>query len=76
MVPGRGGIGEMSEEQGRAALVFSQSICAMLKGLGMMSENLQRLHRGESMAYSDEMFEKVIDEFSIGYNSAVILLRE
>ncbi len=66
----------MSEENGRAALLFSQSVCAMLRGLGMMSENLQRVHRGESIAYTDEMFEKVITEFGVGWNSAVLLLRE
>jgi hypothetical protein len=66
----------MSEESGRAALLFSQSVCAMLRGFGMISENLQRVHRGESIAYTDQMFEEVMNEFSIGWNSAVMLLRE
>jgi len=66
----------MDETNGRAALLFSQSVCAMLRGLGMISENLQRVHRGESIAYTDKMFEEVINEFSIGWNSAVMILRE
>jgi hypothetical protein len=66
----------MGEEYGRAALLFSQSVCAMLRGFGMMSENLQRLHRGESIAYTEEVFEKTIIEFGIGWNDAVRQLRE
>jgi len=58
-----------------SALLFSQSICAMLRGLGMFSLNLQRLHRGESLAYDDTAFEKVIEEFGIGWNSAITMLR-
>lgn len=58
-----------------SALLFSQSICAMLRGLGMFSVNLQRLHRGESIAFDDEAFEKVIEEFGIGWNNALITLR-
>jgi hypothetical protein len=48
----------------------------MLRGLGMISENLQRVHRRESLAYTDKAFEEVIDEFSIGWNSVIRQLRE
>ena len=63
-------------ENERATLLFSQSVCAMLRGFGMISENFQRIHRGESLAYTDKAFEDVINEFSIGWNSALIMLRD
>ncbi len=65
----------MNEEQ-RAIFLFSQSVCALLKGLGMISTNLVRLHRGEAMAYEDDAFELLIKEFGIGHNDAILTLRD
>ena len=41
---------------------------AMLRMEGMKAENLQRQHRGESPAYVEEHFLKVIDEEGISHN--------
>ena len=44
---------------------------ATIKALGMMSENLQRVHRGESLAYDAKAFEALIDEEQVGWNSII-----
>jgi len=41
----------MNTPEERAAYVISQSVCALIEAMGMVAENKQREHRGESMAY-------------------------
>lgn len=60
----------------RGAYLISQSVCALITAMGMQAENDQRKHRGESMAYMEEAFQKVILDYSIGSNDAILTLRE
>jgi hypothetical protein len=60
----------MTEEQ-KAAYVIAMSACAMIKALGMMADNQQREHRGESMAYTNEQFDALIEEHGIHHNAVI-----
>jgi hypothetical protein len=64
----------MTPEQS-AALLFSQSACAIVEALGAFSENMQRIHIGESIAYNSNTFDDIINRYGIGFNSAVALLQ-
>jgi hypothetical protein len=64
----------MNENQ-RAALLFSQACGALIEALGMMSENMQREHLGNSMAYPDKAFQDLIHAYGINWNSAINTLR-
>ena len=37
----------------------------------MMSENIERANRGESLAYTEEAFNKVVRDNGIDYNSVI-----
>jgi hypothetical protein len=44
---------------------------ALLEGLGMLSENLSRLQRGEAIAYPDSSFTELIERTGMHHNSIV-----
>jgi len=48
---------------------------ALILAMGMQAENLQREHRGESMAYVEIDFKRLIDQEGIGANGVVLFLR-
>ena len=58
-------------EAGAAAYIQSQSACAMIEAMGMQAENQQRAVEDKSMAYTEEDFEKLLNRYEIGYNSAM-----
>lgn len=58
-------------ENERAAYIMSQSACAIVQALGMMSDNLQRLHRGESIAYPVEVFVDSCQNLGITHNQVM-----
>ena len=60
----------MTPEQ-RAAYVFAQSANALIEAMGMLSENLQRMHRGESLAWDDDEFNNLITKYGIGHNDVL-----
>ena len=60
----------MSEQQS-AAFITAQATCAFVEALGMISENMQRRHRGESMAYCAEDFDRVISKYGIHHNAVL-----
>jgi hypothetical protein len=60
----------------RGAFLISQSVCALITAMGMQAENEQRKHLGQSMAYQEDSFLKVILDHQIGYNDAIMILRE
>lgn len=64
----------MSEEQ-QAAYIIAQSVCAMIEAMGMQSENTQRLHRGESIAYGEDAFNVVIEKYGIHHNAVIGFFR-
>jgi hypothetical protein len=49
---------------------------ALLEGLGMMSENLQRLRRGESLAYPESSFVDLIERTGMHHNAACVRWRK
>lgn len=55
----------------KAALVQSQSACALIEAAGMQAENQQRLLSGQSVAYAEEAFNKLIDKYGIGQNTVI-----
>jgi hypothetical protein len=42
----------------------------------MQAENQQRLHRGESIAYTEEAFKDVIERNGIGHNAIIGFFRQ
>ena len=54
-----------------AAKLIANSSAALIEAMGMMSENIERANRGESLAYTEEVFNKVITDNGIDYNSVM-----
>ena len=54
-----------------AAKLIVNSSAALIEAMGMMSENIERANRGESLAYTEEAFNKVVMNNGIDYNSVV-----
>jgi len=48
--------------------VMAQTTAANCRLAGMQALNAERERRGESAAYTEEDFEKIIMEFGLGYN--------
>jgi len=62
------------EDMSKAAFILSQSVAALAKIEGMKAENMQREALGQSMAYSDDAFFNVIQEYGIDHNSVIAYL--
>lgn len=60
----------MTPEQ-KAAFVMAQSTAALIEALGMMSLNMQRAQRGETIAYEERSFEQLIEQYGLGHNTLV-----
>lgn len=54
-----------------AAKLIANSSAALIEAMGMMSENIERANRGESLAYTEEAFNKVAMNNGIDYNSVM-----
>lgn len=54
-----------------AAKLIANSSAALIEAMGMMSENIERANRGESLAYTEEPFNKVVMNNGIDYNSVM-----
>lgn len=54
-----------------AAKLIANSSAALIETMGMMSENIERANRGESLAYTEEAFNKVVMNNGIDYNSVM-----
>ena len=65
----------MTNEQ-KAAYINAQA--AVLAGTiaGMQAENTYRQHRGETIAYSQDAFIKVIDESGCHHNACLALFND
>jgi hypothetical protein len=59
----------MNENQ-RAAMLFSQSVSAMIEAMGMVAENEQRKVCGQSMVYTEDSFQELILRSGVGCNDA------
>lgn len=51
-----------------AAKLIANSSAALIQAIGMMSENIERANRGESLAYTEDQFMKLIQDNGITYN--------
>ena len=65
----------MTDEQ-KASYVMSQTICAMGELMGMQAENMQRQATGQKMAYYDEDFFKVPENYGIHHPAVIAFLAE
>lgn len=54
-----------------AAKLIANSSAALIEAMGMMGENIERANRGESLAYTEEAFNKVVMNNGIDYNSVM-----
>lgn len=54
-----------------AAKLIANSSAALIEAMWMMSENIERANRGESLAYTEEAFNKVVMNNGIDYNSVM-----
>ena len=54
-----------------AAKLIANSSAALIEAMGMMSENIERANRGESLAYTEEAFNKLVMNNGIDYNSVM-----
>ncbi len=60
----------MTPEQ-QAAYIQTQASAALIEAMGMMSENLQRIQRNESIAYPEGSFQDVILRYGIHHNGVI-----
>lgn len=60
-----------NDEIMKAAQLIANSSAALIEAMGMMSENIERANRGESLAYTEEAFNKVVTDNGIDYNSVI-----
>ncbi len=60
----------MTDEQ-KAAFIISQAAVLSATVAGMVAENMQRQHRGESIAYDESSFEAVYEESGCTHNQVV-----
>jgi len=63
----------MTDEQ-KAAFIMSQTACALIEAAGMTAENNQRLHAGHSMAYTEDAFLNLIEQYGISHNAVLNFL--
>ena len=54
---------------------INDAIAAFIETQAMISENKQRELNGESMAYTEEAFRKVMELYELGYNSNIEKIR-
>lgn len=65
----------MTPEQ-QAAYVIAQSASALIEAVGMMSDNLQRMRRGEALVWDNDDFSSLISKYSIGHNDVLSLYQQ
>lgn len=54
-----------------AAKLIANSSAALIEAMGMMSENIERANRGESLAYTEDHFMELIQDNRITYNDVI-----
>ena len=53
-----------------AAKLIANSSAALIEAMGTMSENIERANRGESLAYTEEAFNKEV-KIDVGYKDVL-----
>lgn len=51
-----------NDEIMKAAQLIANSSAALIEAMGMMSENIERANKGESLAYTEDQFMKLIQD--------------
>lgn len=54
-----------------AAQLIANSSAALIEAMGMMSDNIERANRGESLAYTKDSFMKLIQDNRITYDDVI-----
>lgn len=54
-----------------AAKLIANSSAALIEAMGMMSENIERVNRGKSLAYTEDQFMRLIQDNGITYNNVI-----
>lgn len=60
-----------NDEIMKAAQLIANSSAALIEAMGMMSENIERANKGESLAYTEDQFMKLIQDNGITYNNVI-----
>lgn len=63
-------------KQEKAALIISQSVCAMAELMAMQAENMKDVSNGDSLSYTYEYFMKIPKEYGIDKLSVENLIEE
>lgn len=66
----------MQTPEGRAAFINSQVACAQIEAAGMVAENTRRASLGQSNAYGEDDFERLIHKYGIHHNAVVTFLSQ
>jgi len=65
----------MNEEQ-KAAYIIGMAVGGLIEAFGMMSDNMQRQYRDESMAYDENAFYTVMEERGLNHNDIMEFFRD
>lgn len=65
----------MTEEQ-KAAYINAMATGALIEAMGMVAENKYREQRGDTIAYTEEAFQEVIQRWGIHHNSVIDFMRD
>jgi len=60
----------------KAAVINASAATALIRAMGMQAENLMRQQRGETIAYVEDAFIKVIEEECIHWNGVNSLIQD
>jgi len=55
------------------AYAITMAVNTMVTAMGMAAENQQRIHRGESLAYTEKEFQDLIDRNGCHHNGVLSL---
>ena len=64
----------MTPEQ-RAAFIFSQTACMLAQIEGMKAENAMRERQGQALAWGEDAFIGLVDQYGLSHNQVVTFLR-
>ena len=64
----------MYDPNSRTAYVTAMASGALISALGMMAENMQRQQNGESMAYTEADFIRLINQYGVHHSAIVTSL--
>ena len=63
------------DDLSKVAYIYAMIACAQIEMAGMVAENEQRKHLGQSMAFVSEDFDKLANKYGIHHNAILDCLR-